>query len=83
MTEIYHRVLLPYAAKRAGSISFTIIMPLFSLISYFTCVLTFETTRLLLGNYKMKQKTDYESLISSNMTSNSIAVLIGKQLHLL
>ena len=45
---------MPYAAKRSGWVSYAVILGLFSLLSYFASILIYETTRLLLGNYKMR-----------------------------
>ena len=48
-------------------VTFSIIATVFALISYFSCILVYESTRLLPGNFKMRQKTDYESLLSAHM----------------
>ena len=69
--------------RRAGWVSFSVIITLFTLLSYFTSVLVFESTRLLIGNYKMRQKIDFESLLSSHMTQKSLSVVISKQLYLI
>ncbi len=42
-----------------------------------------ESTRLLVGNFKMRQKIDFESLLSSQMTQKSLAVSFTRQLYLL
>lgn len=81
--NLFYSVLLPYAVKRAGIVSFLVIMTVLTLLSYFTSVLVYESTRLLLGNYKMRQKTDFESLLSSHSTNKSLAVVISKHIYLI
>lgn len=53
-----------------------------TILSYFCCILVRESIRLLIGNYKMKQKIDFESLLSSQLTQKSLAVSFTRQLYL-
>ena len=54
-----------------------------ALLSYLCSILVFESTRLLTGNYKMKHKVDFESLLSSHITSKSLVVSFTRQLYLI
>ena len=76
-------VLIPYLVRRTGWASFTAITVIFTLLSYFSSILVYESTRLLTGNYKLRQKTDYESVLCSHMTHKSFAVVIARQLYLI
>ncbi|CDW90104.1 UNKNOWN [Stylonychia lemnae] len=69
--------------RRAGWVTCSIVFTILTLLSYFCCILVYESTRLLIGNYKMKQKVDFESLLSSQMTQKSLAVSFTRQLYLL
>lgn len=75
-------MILPFLFKRAGWAVCSLVFLVVTLLSYFSCVLVFESTRLLIGNYRMKQKIDFESLLSSHMTQKSMAVSFTKQLYL-
>lgn len=58
-------------------------MSIMTILSYFSSILIFETIRLQIGNYKMKQKMDFESLLSSHLTQKSVAVQFTRQLYLI
>jgi hypothetical protein len=77
-----YRVLLPFLIRRAGWATCSAVFIILTLLSYFACILIFESTRLLIGNYKMKQKIDFESLLSAHMTQKSLAVSFTRQLYL-
>lgn len=76
-------MLIPYLVRRTGFATFLIITAVFTLLSYFSCVLVYESTKLLPGNFKMRQKTDFESLLSAHMNQKSLAVVLSKHLYML
>mmetsp|Transcript_25460 Transcript_25460/g.24791 ORF Transcript_25460/g.24791 Transcript_25460/m.24791 type:complete len:176 (-) Transcript_25460:339-866(-) len=76
-------VLYPYIFHRAGYVTCIGFLIFFSWLSYFTCELVFESTRLLIGNYKMRQKVDFESLLSSQMAQKSLAVSFSRTLYII
>lgn len=57
--------MLPFIVKRAGWAPCAAVFAVMTLLSYLCCILVFESTRLLIGNYKLKQKVDFESLLTS------------------
>lgn len=77
-----YRVLIPFLIRRAGWATCSLVFLVMTLLSYFSCILILESTRLLIGNYKLKQKVDFESLLSAHMTQKSLAVSFTRQLHL-
>jgi len=80
---ILHRsVLLPYVFARAGWGTCMTVSAILALLSYFCCLLIFESSRLQKGNFKMRQKIDFESLLSSELVSKSLAVSFARQLFL-
>jgi len=54
-----------------------------SFTCYFCCKLIFESARLYPGNYRIKKALDFEQLLTSNLTSKSLAVAFSRHLLLL
>jgi len=72
---------MPFLFKTAGIGTSMASVILMSLVSYFMCKLTFESSRLCPGNYKLKQKNDFEQLLSSHITSRQEFVQFAKFLY--
>lgn len=74
--------MLPFIIRRAGWVTCSLVFILLTLLSYFCCTLVYESTRLLIGNNRLKQKVDLDSLLSSQLTAKSLAVSLTRQLYL-
>lgn len=75
--------MLPFIFKHAGYMVCFWTLLFMSVLCYFCSKLIFETTRLYPGNYRIKKSIDFETLLSANLTSKSLAVGFSKHLLLL